>query len=523
MKKIKSKTKTVKKEKIKKVQKSKLKEKVKKVVSSIKNKIKVVLNIDNLKSMNLDSYTARNIFIYGTYTIQNRALADYRDGLKPVQRRVIYAMYKMGLHFDNKVVKSARVVGEAMGKFHPHGSSGIYTALVNMTNPYSDKGEVRKTNIAQELIAGQGNFGTFDDPPAAERYTECKLSKYSDLFLLDPEYMEVVDYVPNYDGTNKEPILLPSLLPTILLNGAEGIAVGTTTKIPPFKVKGILKLVEKALNGSKIDAKDCLNLEFNYPNGSLINSDKKDLLEYYKTGDKSLNFKCDYKVDHAKRELLITGITPSFNFDSFTKNIMAHDKVQSVLDVSDGESIKIRITFKKGSDIKACIKSLEKYFKQNVSFKTNITIQKIVEDNGSPESSADFKSTTIPNIINDWVAWRIELELKMLKNLKRKLELKLKYFKLLKFAISKLDIIFKVLKSKTQDLNKELSKKLKISVDDAKTILDLQTRRLSKLSDKDVSDKIASIKTEIKIIEKHIKKPEKKILDDLSKVCSLLK
>ena len=185
----------------------------------------------NLIPINIEDEMKRSYLDYAMSVIVGRALPDVRDGLKPVHRRILYMMHEMGLHFNRPTKKSARVVGDVMGKLHPHGDSAIYDALVRMAQPFS---------MRYPLIDGQGNYGSVDgDPPAAMRYTEARLARIAAELLEDID-KETVDFKPNYDEQEVEPEVLPTRIPNLLINGSEGIAVGMASKIPPHNITEIV-------------------------------------------------------------------------------------------------------------------------------------------------------------------------------------------------------------------------------------------------------------------------------------------
>src|SRR6201996_7218413 len=193
----------------------------------------------NLIPINIEEEMRRSYLDYSMSVIIGRALPDARDGLKPVHRRVLYTMSEMGLEHNKKYTKCAKVVGQAMGVYHPHGDSAIYDTLVRMAQPFS---------LRYPLIDGQGNFGSVDgDPPAAMRYTECRLQRIAGEMLADIE-METVDFVPNYDESTAEPSVLPTRIPTLIVNGSNGIAVGMATNIPPHNLTEILSATIDLVN-----------------------------------------------------------------------------------------------------------------------------------------------------------------------------------------------------------------------------------------------------------------------------------
>src|SRR4030066_2385425 len=202
-------------------------------------------DIGKIQVTEINGEMKRAYLDYAMSVIVSRALPDFRDGLKPVHRRILYAMYKLGLTSSARFSKSAKVVGEVLGKYHPHGDSSVYEALARLAQTFS---------MRYPLIKGQGNFGSIDgDPPAAMRYTEVKLAKISDQVVTDIE-KETVPYTDNFDGSLKEPIYLPAKLPNLLLMGAEGIAVGMATKIPPHNLAEIVDALCLMIDKAKSSA-----------------------------------------------------------------------------------------------------------------------------------------------------------------------------------------------------------------------------------------------------------------------------
>jgi DNA gyrase/topoisomerase IV subunit A len=454
-------------------------------------------------NVSLDTLTEENMKTYGSYTIEDRALPDYRDGLKPVQRRILWAMYKMGLHYNTKKVKSARVSGEVMGKYHPHGDS--YPAMVTLAN------------LSQKLIEGEGNWGGYSSEAAASRYTECRLSKYSDAVMLDKECIAVTKMVPNYDNVEEEPLYLPSLLPNLLLNGVGGIATGTSTRIPPFGMKGLIKLVNMSIRNS-VTAKDCLKyLTFNFPLGAVCKSSSKELLSYYKTGSGSLLFSCGYKVDPEKREMIVSSLDPYFDLERTQNKVMELDCVQKFENHTSKEDkyVKLIICFKRtsgsGEEFQRNVKKVEKILQSSVNCQTNITIRKRVEVNGMKENRATFKSSTVPEIINMWTHWRLLLETRRLSYRLQVLNKELAYQQLLAYAVTKLDLIIKILKKKTDHLDQDLAKAIKVSIEDATLILNRPTRSLSRLSKEKIDTEIKRLKKQIVQTKELLKTPEKSV------------
>jgi DNA gyrase subunit A len=213
---------------------------------------------------------------YAMSVIVSRALPDVRDGLKPVQRRILYAMWKLGLKHNVKFRKSATVVGEVLGKYHPHGDSAVYEAMVRMAQDFS---------LRDPLVDGQGNFGSMDgDGAAAMRYTEARLSAVAEEMILDIE-KDTVDWVDNYDGTRKEPSFMPAKLPQLLLNGTMGIAVGMSTKIPPNNLEELINGITHLIDNKNASIEDLVKFVKgpDFPTAGIIYN-QKDILEDYQTG-----------------------------------------------------------------------------------------------------------------------------------------------------------------------------------------------------------------------------------------------
>ena len=252
------------------------------------------------ETMPLSLYTERAYLDYSMYVINDRALPHIGDGLKPVQRRIIYAMGELGLNSQAKFVKSARTVGDVLGKFHPHGDSACYEAMVLMAQPFS---------FRYPLVDGQGNWGAPDDPKsfAAMRYTEARLSRYADLLLAESR-QGTVDYVANFDGTVDEPKLLPAQVPYLLLNGSTGIAVGMATDIPPHNFNEVLSACIHLLDNPKASVADLMThiKAPDYPTAAQIITPPEEIREIYETGRGSIRARAVYHRESG--ELVITAL-----------------------------------------------------------------------------------------------------------------------------------------------------------------------------------------------------------------------
>src|SRR6187399_3435369 len=232
---------------------------------------------------------------YALSVITSRALPDVRDGLKPVQRRILYTMWQQGLTADAKHRKCAKVVGDVMGSFHPHGDAAIYETLVRMAQPFS---------LRYPLVDGSGNFGSLDgDPAAAMRYTECRLARISDEMLTEID-QDTVTFRPNYDGTREEPVVLPARIPNLLVNGATGIAVGMATNIPPHNLgevcSALIKLIDADMELSS--AQLCKYIKGpDFPTGGQIVNTAQEIREIYKTGSGTIRLRATWTEGPATR------------------------------------------------------------------------------------------------------------------------------------------------------------------------------------------------------------------------------
>ena len=245
----------------------------------------------NIQPVNIEEEMRRSYLDYSMSVIIGRALPDVRDGLKPVHRRILYAMHDMGLLHNRKHVKCAKVVGEVLGKYHPHGDTAVYDAMVRMAQPFS---------LRYPLIDGQGNWGSQDDPKsfAAMRYTEAKLTRYADV-LLSELSDGTVDWVPNYDGSREEPAILPARLPNLLLNGTTGIAVGMATDIPPHNLREVaaaaIHLLEEPEATTAALMKHVKGPDL--PTGAEIISPRAELKEFYDKGVGAFKARATWEIE----------------------------------------------------------------------------------------------------------------------------------------------------------------------------------------------------------------------------------
>jgi DNA gyrase subunit A len=323
----------------------------------------------NLVPINIEDEMRRSYLDYSMSVIIGRALPDARDGLKPVHRRILYTMHEMGLQSNKKYTKCAKVVGQAMGVYHPHGDSAIYDALVRMAQPFS---------MRYPLVDGQGNFGSVDgDPPAAMRYTECRLEKISGELLADIE-METVDFVPNYDESTYEPYVLPTRIPNLIVNGSNGIAVGMATNIPPHNLTEVINAAIEMVNNPHAGLAEVLKHVQgpDFPTGGFIYG-KSGIAQAYQTGRGRflVRAKCATEnLSQGRQSIIVSEIPYQVNKNVLIKRIAELvnekiiDDIGDVRDESDRDGMRIVIELKRGAEAQIILNQLYKHTQMQESF-----------------------------------------------------------------------------------------------------------------------------------------------------------
>lgn len=471
------------------------------------------MQIGKLQETGISHEMKRAYLDYAMSVIVSRALPDVRDGLKPVHRRILFAMHEMSLTHSTKYKKSATVVGEVMGKYHPHGDVPIYDSLVRMAQDFS---------MRYPLIDGQGNFGSMDgDPPAAMRYTEARMAAITAEMLLDME-KETVDYIPNFDNTKQEPVFLPSLLPNLLLMGSEGIAVGMATKIPPHNLGEVIDATTHIIGKAKItlepfslssDVTVDELLEFikgpDFPTAGAI-YDFNEIKNVYTTGKGRvlIRGKADIEeIGQGKSAIIITELPYQVNKALLVARIaeLAKDKkidgISDLRDESDRHGIRVVVELKRDSAPKKVLNNLFKLTSLQTSFPANI----VALVDGSPQT------LNLKTILEEFLKHRYLV-------VKRRSEFELKQAKArlhilegLKIAVDNLDAVIKTIReSKTQeDAKNNLIAKFKLSELQATAILDLQLRRLAALERQKIEEEYQMVKETIAYLEDLLAHPAK--------------
>ncbi len=323
----------------------------------------------NIQPVNIEEEMRRSYLDYSMSVIIGRALPDVRDGLKPVHRRLLYHMHDMGLLHNRKYVKCAKVVGEAMGKYHPHGDAALYDALVRMAQPFS---------LRYPLVDGQGNFGSVDgDPPAAMRYTECRLTRIAEDLNADID-KDTVDFVPTYDDSNVEPTVLPSRIPNLLVNGSNGIAVGMATNIPPHNLTEIVDAAITLVNNPTAQLADLLKFVQgpDFPTAGIIHG-KSGIFEAYRNGRGRFMMRARAAIENINKDrqaIIVTEIPYQVNKARLIERIaeLVNNKniedISDIRDESDRDGMRIVIELKRGGEPQLVLNQLFKHTQMQESF-----------------------------------------------------------------------------------------------------------------------------------------------------------
>ena len=472
---------------------------------------------NDIKPISIAEEMKRSYLDYAMSVIVSRALPDVRDGLKPVHRRILYAMSELGLDWNKKYVKSARIVGEVMGKYHPHGNLAIYDALVRMAQEFS---------LRVPLVDGQGNFGSIDgDPPAAERYTESRLAKVAG-FLLDDLDNDTVEFRENYDGTLKEPTVLPAKFPNLLVNGAGGIAVGMATNIPPHNLGEIIDACMADLDNPEITLDELCQIVTgpDFPTGGIILGRGGILSAYHKSRG-SIIMRARVNTENIRKDreaLIVTEIPYQVNKKVLIEKIadLVRDKkiegISDLWDESNREGIRIVIELKRDAVADVVLNNLYKFSDLQTTFGANM----LAINGGRPES------LNLKDMISAFTAFRQEVVTKRIKHLLHKSRERAHVLVGLAIAVANIDEVIKLIRhaaspadAKEQLMARDWPAKdmsplieliadprhriaengtYKLSEEQAKAILELRLARLTALGRDEIADELNKIAVEIK-------------------------
>jgi len=434
---------------------------------------KILINLEGVERLPLKTFTEKAYLDYSMYVILDRALPHIGDGLKPVQRRIIYAMSELGLSATAKYKKAARTVGDVLGKFHPHGDSACYEAMVHMAQPFTYR---------YPLVDGQGNWGAPDDPKsfAAMRYTEARLSRFSEV-LLGELGQGTVEWGANFDGTLEEPILLPARLPHVLLNGVTGIAVGMATDIPPHNVREVTSACIRLLEQPKATVSDlCEHIKGpDYPTEAEIITPKEDIHKIYQTGSGSIRMRARFEIEQA--EVVITALPHQVSGSKILEQIAGQmtakklPMVEDLRDESDHENPTRLVIVPRSNriDVDALMSHLFASTDLERSYRVNMNV---ITLNGKPQQM------NVRDMLKEWLSFRTETVRRRLSYRLDKVEQRLHILAGLLVAYLNIDEIIEIIRHEDEP-KKELMTRFTLSEIQANAILDIRLRQLAKLEE----------------------------------------
>lgn len=456
----------------------------------------------------------KSFIAYAMAVNVSRAIPDVRDGLKPVHRRILYSMGELNNFYDKPHKKSARIVGEVMGKYHPHGDSSIYEALVRLAQDFS---------IRYPLVDGHGNFGSVDgDPPAAQRYTEARLSKIAGLMLEDID-KETVDFYPNFDDTLMQPTVLPAKFPNLLVNGADGIAVGMATNIPPHNLTEVINGVQALIDNPDIDIDELIKIipAPDYPTGGIIMG-RTAVKHAYKTGRGGILVRGRAEIEETstgRQRIVITEIPYGVNKARFITQIadlVKNKKLEGISDLrdeSDRDGLRVIVDIKKDANAQVVLNSLYKHTMLQQS--SGIIMLALV--NGEP------KTLNLKEMLYYYLEHQKEVCVRKTKFDLKKAEEREHIVKGLVIALASIDEVIKVIKTSKdrQEASINLTTQFELDEIQANAILDMRLSKLTSLEVEKLKDELAELDAQIADFKDILAKPERVlqiVRDDLEKV-----
>ena len=468
------------------------------------------LNLEGVEQQPLKEYTERAYLDYSMYVILDRALPQVGDGLKPVQRRIIYAMSELGLSSTSKPKKSARTVGDVIGKFHPHGDSACYEAMVLMAQGFSYR---------YPIVIGQGNWGSTDDPKsfAAMRYTESRLAPYAKS-LLQELGQGTVDWTPNFDGTLKEPVVLPARLPNLLLNGTTGIAVGMSTDVPPHNLNEVASALVHLIDNPKATLAQLMKHVKgpDFPTGGELVSPREDIKEIYTTGSGTLRLRAAYKLEGS--DIVVTSLPHQISGAKVQEQIAAQmrnkklPQVDDLRDESDHEDpTRLVISKKRGVDVDQLMSHLFSTTSLERTLRVNMNV---IALDGRP------RMFNLVEMLKEWLKFRKETVKNRLGHRLQIVMDRLHILDGLLVAYLNIDEVIAIIREEDEP-KPVLMKRFKLSDVQAEAILNLRLRNLAKLEEFKIKGEQEELQQERDVLEKTLKSAarlktliKKEILED---------
>ncbi len=442
---------------------------------------------------------------YAMSVIVSRALPDVRDGLKPVHRRILYSMSEMGLRSDRPTKKAARIVGDVLGKYHPHGDLSVYDALVRMAQEFS---------LRYPLVRGQGNFGSIEgDPPAAMRYTEARMSPLAEEMMADIK-KETVDFGPNYDDSMEEPLVLPAALPFLLVNGASGIAVGMATNMPPHNLRESIAAIVATIEDPEISIEDLMKKITgpDFPTGGIIFG-RRGIREAYRTGRGRITVRARFSIESTKSGrdvIIVTEIPYQVNLSTLLVRIadlVRDHKIDGIADLrneSDRSGMRVVIELKKGASPKIVLNQLF----ANTQLSVNFSVNALALVDGRP------KVLTLKETIHHYINHRKEVVIRRSRYDLRKAEERAHILEGLKIALDNIDEVIQLIKASAnvEEARTGLMSRFGLSEIQAQAILDMRLQKLTSLETQKIMDELREVQELIRYL-KELLASEAKILE----------
>lgn len=417
---------------------------------------------------------------YAMSVIVSRALPDVRDGLKPVHRRILYSMYEENLTHDKPYFKSATTVGNVIGRYHPHGDASVYDALVRMAQDFS---------MRYPLIEGHGNFGSVDgDPPAAYRYTEARMSKLSNVLLENIE-KDTVDFAPNFDEKRKEPTILPTRIPTLLVNGSSGIAVGMATNIPPHNLTEVLNGAMAQIDNPEITVEELMEhiQGPDFPTSATIMG-RSGIRSAYNTGRGKIVIRAKAEIEEHKdgtSSIIVTELPYQVNKKMLVESIAAlvkEKKIEGLSDIDDHSSdrvgIRLEIFLKRDANPQVVLNQLYKYTRLQDSFSVNL----LAICDGKP------KTMGLKEVLDNFITFQKEIVTRRIKFDKAKAEARMHILEGLRIALANIDEVIEVIRNSYDDAKENLMVRFGFSEIQAQSVLDMRLAQLQRLNGEKIDD-----------------------------------